>query len=124
MSIDNRVIIFAHVLSLLCNVLFTYFACNDHSLFKLLTSLHFFQLKNLNKDEVFLPTCFTFLNSVRLTSPHQNTQKSLAAPSANTKVYKLHCCWGSVKQYEKNTSYPNVNSSLLQQNSLSYTYDN
>ena len=43
-----------------------------------------------------------FLNSVRLTSPHQNTQKSLAAPSANTEVYKIHCRWWSMKQYEKN----------------------
>ena len=42
------------------------------------------------------------LNSVRLTSPHQNTQKSLAAPSANTEVYKIH--WSlvkHVKEYEK-----------------------
>ena len=51
-----------------------------------------------------------FLNYVRLTSPHQNTQKSLAGPSVNTEVYKIHCHWGSVKQYEKTTSYPNVNS--------------
>ena len=42
-----------------------------------------------------------FLNSVRLTSLHANTQKSLAAPSANTEVYKIHCHWQSVKQYEK-----------------------
>ena len=43
-----------------------------------------------------------FLNSVSLTSPHQNTQKSLAAPSANTKVYKIHCHWQGMKQYENN----------------------
>ena len=43
-----------------------------------------------------------FLNSVRLTSPHQNTQKSLAAPSANTEIYKIQCHWWSMKQYEKN----------------------
>ena len=44
---------------------------------------------------------FHVLNSVRLTSPHQNTQKSLAAPSANTEVYKIHCHWWSMIQYEK-----------------------
>ena len=49
-----------------------------------------------------LPTCFMFLNSVRLTSHCQNT-KSLAAPSANTEVYKTHCHWWSMKQYEKKT---------------------
>ena len=42
-----------------------------------------------------------FLNSVRLTSPHLNIQKPLAAPLANTEVYKIHCHWGSMKQYEK-----------------------
>ena len=30
-----------------------------------------------------------FLNSVRLTSPHPNTQKPPAAPLAKTEVYKF-----------------------------------
>ena len=41
----------------------------------ILTSLQFSQFKKLNKELVFLLICFTFLNYVRLTSPHQNTQK-------------------------------------------------
>ena len=50
MSTDNRVIIFAHafIIALQCFVM--YFAGNDHSLFKLLTSLQFSQLKKLNKE--------------------------------------------------------------------------
>ena len=36
-----------------------------------------------------------------MTSLHPNTQKPLAAPLANTEVYKIHCHWWSVKQYEK-----------------------
>ena len=42
-----------------------------------------------------------FLNSVRLTYPHTNTQKPLTAPLANTEVYKIHCHWRSMKQYKK-----------------------
>ena len=110
MSIDNRVIIFAHAFIIALQCFVHVLACNNHSLFKLLTSLQFSQFKKLVKEEVLLPTCFTFLNSVRLTTLHQNTQKSLAAPSANTKVYKIHYYWQSMKQYEKITCYPNVKS--------------
>ena len=89
------------LLSLLCNVLFMYFACNDNSLFKLLTNFAFCQLKKLNKDYIFLPTCFTFLNSVRLTPFCPNTQKPFAGPLANTKVYKFTLigeAWNSMKK--------------------------
>ena len=36
--------------------------------------LQFSHFKKLNKEYLFLLICFTFLNSVRLTFPHQNTQ--------------------------------------------------
>ena len=46
-------------------------------------------------------------------SPHQNTQKSLAAPSANTKVYKIHCRGWSVKQYEKKNHFFSKSEQLI-----------
>ena len=54
-----------------------------------------------------------FLNSVRLTSFCPNTQKPLAAPLANTKVYKIHCLWQSVKQYEKKHFLPKVKQLII-----------
>ena len=93
MSLDHTVIIFVHAFIIALQCFVHVFACNDHSLFMLLSSFAFLSIKKLNKEYIFLPMCFTFLNSVRSTSPHPNTQKPLGAPLANTEVYKFHCHW-------------------------------
>ena len=89
------------LLSLLCNVLFICFACNEHSLFMLLTSFAFLSIKKIKLRKSIFTYLFHVFKFCYTDSTCPNTQKPLTALAETLKFTKFTVIGEAVNSTKK-----------------------